>query len=32
MLPVKDGYAVCRELRGSGIRTPIPDADRARCR
>jgi len=23
MLPVKDGYAVCRELRGSGIRTPI---------
>ena len=23
MLPVKDGYAVCRELRGSGLRTPI---------
>ena len=23
MLPVKDGYAVCRELRGSGTRTPI---------
>ena len=23
MLPVKDGYAVCRELRGSGVRTPI---------
>jgi len=23
MLPVRDGYAVCRELRGSGVRTPI---------
>jgi two-component system copper resistance phosphate regulon response regulator CusR len=23
MLPVKDGYAVCRELRGAGFRTPI---------
>jgi DNA-binding response OmpR family regulator len=23
MLPVKDGYAVCREIRGSGVRTPI---------
>ena len=23
MLPLKDGYAVCRELRGSGLRTPI---------
>jgi two-component system copper resistance phosphate regulon response regulator CusR len=23
MLPVKDGYAVCRELRGSGYRSPI---------
>ena len=23
MLPVKDGYAVCRELRGSGLRTPV---------
>ena len=23
MLPVKDGHAVCRELRGSGCRTPI---------
>ena len=23
MLPVKDGYAVCRELRASGSRTPI---------
>jgi len=23
MLPIKDGYAVCSELRGSGIRTPI---------
>jgi two-component system copper resistance phosphate regulon response regulator CusR len=23
MLPVKDGYAVCRELRGSGFRIPI---------
>jgi len=23
MLPVRDGYAVCRELRGSGLRTPI---------
>jgi two-component system copper resistance phosphate regulon response regulator CusR len=23
MLPIKDGYAVCRELRGSGLRTPI---------
>jgi two-component system copper resistance phosphate regulon response regulator CusR len=23
MLPVKDGYAVCRELRNSGCRTPI---------
>jgi DNA-binding response OmpR family regulator len=23
MLPIKDGYAVCRELRGSGFRTPI---------
>jgi two-component system copper resistance phosphate regulon response regulator CusR len=23
MLPIKDGYAVCRELRGSGCRIPI---------
>ena len=23
MLPVKDGYAVCRELRSAGLRTPI---------
>src|SRR5664279_4144851 len=23
MLPVKDGHTVCRELRGSGFRTPI---------
>jgi DNA-binding response OmpR family regulator len=23
MLPAKDGYAVCRELRGKGVRTPI---------
>jgi DNA-binding response OmpR family regulator len=23
MLPVKDGYAVCREIRGAGVRTPI---------
>jgi DNA-binding response OmpR family regulator len=23
MLPVKDGYGVCRELRGSGFRSPI---------
>lgn len=23
MLPAKDGYAVCRDLRGQGIRTPI---------
>ena len=23
MLPIKDGYAVCRELRGSGFRSPI---------
>ena len=23
MLPVKDGHAVCRELRASGFRTPI---------
>jgi two-component system copper resistance phosphate regulon response regulator CusR len=23
MLPIKDGYAVCRELRGAGFRTPI---------
>jgi len=23
MLPVRDGYSVCRELRGSGCRTPI---------
>jgi two-component system, OmpR family, copper resistance phosphate regulon response regulator CusR len=23
MLPVKDGHAVCREIRGSGARTPI---------
>jgi two-component system copper resistance phosphate regulon response regulator CusR len=23
MLPIKDGYAVCRELRGSGLRIPI---------
>ncbi len=23
MLPVKDGFAVCRELRGQGLRTPI---------
>jgi two-component system copper resistance phosphate regulon response regulator CusR len=23
MLPIKDGYAICRELRGSGFRSPI---------
>jgi len=23
MLPIKDGYSVCRDLRGSGTRTPI---------